>query len=78
MEYFIKHMMQLDSPKNKPKNNQQLTVGEFDNTAACLQLTETLLSGCTMQKEIQNVIINIPGVARASSLLIKHLHDDGM
>ena len=73
MEYFIKHMMQLDSPKN----NRQLTVGEFDNIAACLQLTETLLSGCTIQKEIQNVITSIPGIARASSLLIKHLHDDG-
>ena len=75
MEYFVKHTVPLDSPKN----SRQLTVAEFDNIAASLQLTETLLSGCDnqMQKEIQNVITSIPNVAKASSVLIEHLHDDG-
>lgn len=70
----MRHILQLDSPAN-----QQLTVHEFDNVAASLQLTEALLSWCSdqIQKQIQDVIISIPGVARASSVLIEHLHDDG-
>lgn len=71
----MKHITQLDSPKK----NRQLTIGEFDNVAASLQLIEALLSGSNnqLQKEIQNVIASIPGVARASSVLVEHLHDDG-
>ena len=70
----MKHLIQLDSP-----TNQQLTAGEFDNVAASLQLTEAMLSGCSdqIQKQIQNVIVSTPGVARASSVLVEHLHDDG-
>ena len=75
MEYFVKHMVPLDSPKNSRK----LTVGEFDNIAASLLLTETLISGCDnqMQKEIQDVVTSNPDVAKASSVLIEHLRDDG-
>lgn len=75
MEYFVKHITELDSPRK----NQRLTIGEFDNIAVSLQLTDALLSGCSDQteNEIQNLITNIPGVARASSVLIEHLHDNG-
>ena len=70
----MKHILQLDSPIK-----QQLTVHKFDNVAVSLQLTEALLSWCSdqIQKQIQDVIVSTPGVARASSVLIEHLHDDG-
>ena len=72
-EYFAKNMERLDS--------QKLSGDEYDNIAVCLQLVETLLSGsnddCCVQEKILNVIISTDGVARASSLLVEHLHDDG-
>jgi len=75
MDYFVNHITPLDSPKK----NQLLTINEFDNIAASLQLVDVLLSDCNnqIQKEIETAITSTPGVARASSILIEHLHDDG-
>ena len=74
-KYFVESLTSLDSSEKS-----QLTVSEFDNVAASLLLIEVMLSASSnrMLKEIQNVISMTPRVAKASSLLMEHLYDDGI
>ena len=72
-QYYVKTIEHLDS--------QKLSDEEYDNIAVCLQLVETLLlessDECHVQEKILNVIVSTAGVARASSLLVEHILDDG-
>lgn len=72
-EYFVKLMIRLDLPGGK------LFSAEFDNIAAVLLLIEELIleSSESQQDEIKHVICDIADVAKAASLLLEHLNDQG-
>ena len=73
-ENFVKYITLLDSPESK-----QLTANEFNNITASLLLLEELLfkSNDIEQEKIKSIIIKYPDIAKAASILIEHLHDEG-
>lgn len=73
VEYFVRTTLQLDVP------GITLSSDDFDNITAVLLLIEELVSEATndQQEEIKHAICEISDIAKAASVLLEHMNDEG-